>query len=127
MPSSLVSRMRIRAASSFRDFFDAAHIDAQCLRHGDGTVFVLIIFQYSNQRAADGDARTVERMDKAGFAISSSVARLHSARLEIAADGNGRNFAVAVLPRQPDLDVIGFLRGKAHLAGAKGHDAVGEL
>ena len=30
----------------------------------------------------------------------------------------------AALPRQPDLDVVGLLRGKAHVAGAQGHHAV---
>src|ERR1700730_15780769 len=64
MPSSLVIRMRIRADSSFRDCFDPAHIDAQCLRHGDGTVGVLIIFQNRDKRAANRDGRTIEPEDK---------------------------------------------------------------
>ena len=66
-------------------------------------------------------------MDKAGFAILGTVARVHSARLKIAADGNGGDLAIAVLARQPDLDVIGLLRGKPHVAGAERNHAIGKF
>src|SRR3546814_7325530 len=35
-----------------------------------------------------------------------------------------RNLAIAVLPRQPDLKVVGLARGKAHVAAAQQHLAV---
>src|SRR3546814_20195729 len=38
--------------------------------------------------------------------------------------GTARNLAVAVLPRQPDFEVIGLARGKAHVAAAQQHLAV---
>ena len=32
-----------------------------------------------------------------------------------------------LLARQPDLDVVGLLRGEAHVAGAERHDAIGQV
>src|SRR3546814_2257460 len=56
--------------------------------------------------------------------VLAAEARVHAARLEIAAVGTARNLAVAVLPRQPDFEVIGLARGKAHVAAAQQHLAV---
>ena len=35
-----------------------------------------------------------------------------------------RDFPVEILPRQPDLDVVGLGRGKAHIPGAQDHHPV---
>src|SRR6185369_12283862 len=43
--------------------FDAAHVGPEGIRHGDRAVGVLVILQYRHQRAADGQAGSVERMD----------------------------------------------------------------
>src|SRR5690606_30783787 len=53
-------------------------------------------------------------------------ARVHAPGLEITAHGAARNLTVSVLPRQPDLDVVSFLRGEAHVASAEQHGAVME-
>ena len=55
-----------------------------------------------------------------------AVAGVHAPRLEIAAHRAGRDLAIGVLAGQPDLDVVGLLRGEAHVAGAQHHGAVGE-
>ena len=49
------------------------------------------------------------------------IARVHPPRLERPAIGAGRNFTIGVLAGQPDLDVIGLLRRKTHVAGAQRH------
>src|SRR3546814_8556455 len=40
---------------------------------------------------------------------------------------SARNLAVAVLPRQPDFEVIGLARGEAHVAAAEQHFPVGQF
>src|SRR3546814_10191167 len=59
--------------------------------------------------------------------ILAAEARVHAARLEIAAVRAARNLAVAVLPRQPDFEVIGLARGEAHVAAAEQHFPVGQF
>ena len=54
-----------QAQSAFSIGVDAAHIGQQHVGNGDGAVLVLIVFHDRDQRAADGDARTVERVDEA--------------------------------------------------------------
>src|ERR1700757_5210853 len=113
MPSSLVIRMRTGAASSFRDSLNAAHVGPECLRHDDRTIALLVIFKDRDERAACGNARTVQRVNKTRVScFFRAVARVHPPRLKIAAKRAGRDFAIAVLSRQPDLDVIGFLCSK---------------
>ena len=104
----------------------AAHIGLQHVGDADGAVRLLIILQDGDQRAADGDARAVQRMDEAGvLGALRAVARIHAAGLEVAAHRAGGNLAIGPLPRQPDLDVVGLLRGEAHVAGGEHDDAVG--
>jgi len=53
------------------------------------------------------------------LAVAGTITGIHAARLEIAAHRTARDFpesAALALPRHPDLDVIGLLRGKAHVA-----------
>ncbi len=66
-------------------------------------------------------------MDVAQFAVLAATARVHAARLEVAAHRAGRDFAIHVLARQPDLDVVGLLRGEAHVAGAERHHAIVQI
>ena len=67
---------------------------AQRLRHRDRAVGVLIGLQHRHQRAADRDARAVQRVDEAGvLAALRPVARIHAAGLEVAADRAGRDLA----------------------------------
>ena len=61
------------------------------------------------------------------LAFFGPVARIHAAGLEIAADRAGADLAIGALPGQPDLDVIGLLRGEAHVAGREHDGAEGKL
>ena len=64
MPSSLVTRMRmVRPAVSMR--VEPAHVGLQRFRHRDAAVLVLVVLHHRDQRAADRDARAVERVDEA--------------------------------------------------------------
>src|SRR5215469_5689350 len=65
IPSSLVTRMRIALTALLRDPFEAAHIGAQRLGDGNGAVALLIILHDRHDRAADGEAGAVQRMDEA--------------------------------------------------------------
>src|SRR5262249_17486371 len=68
------------------DFFRPAHIGRQRVRHRDRAVGLLIGFHHRDQGAADRDARTVERVDKARPAVLAAAPGVHAARLELAAD-----------------------------------------
>ena len=125
MPSSLVTRDAHQQLTRLDLSFDAAHVGLQRVRHRDRAVCLLVVLHHRDQRAADRDAGAVERVDEArDLAVLAAIARVHAPRLEVAADRAGRNLAVHVLARQPDLDVVGLLRGKAHVAGAQRDDAV---
>ena len=67
----------------------------------------------------------MQQLRLAGFRVA--VARLHAARLEVAAVGAGRNLTVLVLARHPDFQVVGLHRGEAHVAGAQRQLAVRQL
>src|SRR5579884_1785415 len=83
----------------FLDSLQPAHVAAQHLRYCDGTVGVLVIFENRDERAADGQTRAVERVDEArALAFGRAEARVHTPRLELAADRAGRNLAIAPLP-----------------------------
>ena len=55
------------------------------------------------------------------------IARIHMARLEIPAIGDGANLAVSILARQPHFDVIGLARAKTEITCAKLYDAIWEF
>src|SRR5579871_2001706 len=126
MPSSLVTRMRIDSIALL-DHRDAAHVGLERVRHRDRAVALLIGLHHGDERAADRDARAVERVHGANAAVLATVTRVHAARLEIAAHRAGRDLAKEVLPRQPDLDVVGLLRRETHVAGAQRDDAVVQI
>src|SRR5262245_49239209 len=98
------------------DTRELAHVRHQRGRAGDRTVWLLIVLQDGDERAPHGEAGAVQRMHifRPAAALAAK-ARVHAPSLEIAADGAGRDLAVGVLPRQPHLDVVGLLRGKAHV------------
>src|SRR5262249_9179577 len=105
------------------DGLEAAHVALQHIRHGKRATLLLLCLTHGAQRPADRDARPIESMEVAHLAILAAVARVHSAGLEIAAHRAGGYLAIHVLAGEPDLDVVGLLRGKAHVAGAQRHDA----
>ncbi|MNY29688.1 hypothetical protein D3C86_1637430 [compost metagenome] len=55
--------------------------------------------------------------------VLAAITRIHAPRLEIAADGARRNFAVGVLARQPNFQIVGLARAETHIAGAQRHGA----
>ena len=61
------------------------------------------------------------------LALGIAVAGVHPPRLEVAAVGAGRNLAIGILPRQPDLDVISLDGAKTHVAGAERDDAMRQV
>src|SRR5262245_10274425 len=155
MPSSLVMRIRMacdegvrrtdRAACSARastarsglscamssrslDDLQAAHIALQHVGDRNRAALLLVGFHHCDERAADGDPRAVERVHMPHCpAALGAVARVHAPGLKLAAQRAGGNLAIHVLSGQPDLDVIGLLRGKAHVARAQGGHAVVQI
>src|SRR3954470_23636283 len=112
MPSSLVTRMRVRARSgSFTfpaslgragDRREAVHVGPQRLGDGHRAILVLVVLQHRDQRPTDRQTRAVERVDEAGaLALFGPVARSHSACLVVAAVRAARDLAIGVLARQP--------------------------
>src|SRR6185437_8999333 len=57
------------------------------------------------------------------FGVRALGSRVHPPGLKVAADGAGGDLAKRPLPREPYLDVIGFLCGEAHIARAERHGA----
>ena len=67
-------------------------------------------------------------MDEARLAaVGRLVLHAHAACLEVLAVAARADFAVGVLPREPDLDVVGLRRAEAHVSGAEHYDAVGDF
>src|SRR6185437_5657915 len=60
MPSSLVIRMRILRGGG--DLGEAAHIGLERFGNAHAAVDLLIILEHGDERAADGDARAVQRV-----------------------------------------------------------------
>src|SRR5262245_40724560 len=144
MPSSLVMRMRMardagvrrtdRATCSERastvrsglscamssrslDDLHATHIALQYVRHRDRAALLLVGLHHGDERAADGDPGAVERVHVPYRpAALGTVARVHAAGLKLAAQRAGGNLAIHVRAGQLDLDVVGVLRGKTHIA-----------
>src|SRR5579864_3947780 len=104
MPSSLQTRMRAWARSMRSAIgpqnLQPAEIGPKRGRNNDRSVRLLIILEHCDERAPDGETRAVERVDKPGaLPFLGPEARIHSPRLELAAIGTARNFAIGVLPR----------------------------
>src|SRR5215470_17651586 len=80
------------------DGLQAAHIALQHVRHRDRAALLLVGLHHRDERAPDGDAGAVERVDVAVLtAVLGTVARIHAPRLELAAERAGRDLAVHVL------------------------------
>src|SRR5690606_1063697 len=136
MPSSLVTRMRARlteapgAARSAmgRQALEAAHVGTDRGRQHHAAVGLLKILEDRDQSAAHGEARAVQGVHEAGLPlVLGAKTRAHAPRLEVAAVGAAGDLAIAPLPRQPDLDVVGLARGEAGVAAGEHHDPVRQL
>src|SRR5690242_7037899 len=63
---------------------EAPHVGPECVRYGNRTIGVLVVFHHRDQGTADGQARAVQGMDEfglAGFVVA--PAGLQAARLEV--------------------------------------------
>ena len=54
----------------FADAIEAAHVGPQDLGDDDASVCLLIVFKHRDQRAADGQAGTVQGMHQFGFIVA---------------------------------------------------------
>src|SRR5262249_44373702 len=118
----------VRPSSRPFDGLQPAHIALQHIRHRDRAALLLIGLHHRAERARDGDAGDVERVDVAVLTtVLGAIARIHAPRLELAAERTGRNLAVHVLSGQPHFDVVRLLGGKAHVAGAERDHAVVQI
>jgi hypothetical protein len=85
------------------------------------------VFQHRDQAAPHGEAGAVERVHEFRLAAACGAEPgVHPPRLEIAAGRDRGDLAIGVLPRQPDLDVMGAPRAEAHVAGAQHDRAIGQ-
>ncbi|CAM2158458.1 hypothetical protein PT2222_40321 [Paraburkholderia tropica] len=103
---------------------DTAHVRTQRFRHGDRAIGFLIVLQHRDQRAAHREARTIERVHEFRLALRVAIARLHAARLERFRVRAARNFAIRVLRRQPDFEVVRLGRRETHVARAQRDHAI---
>src|SRR3546814_7186020 len=55
------------------------------------------------------------------------VAGVHAPGLKVAAVGDAAYFPICLLAWEPDFQVKGLARAKAHIAGAQQHSPVGKL
>ena len=86
--------------------------------------FCLVIFDDRDERAPDGDPGAVQSVDEIDFSVAGAESRFHPSRLKIAAVAARGDFAISALPRQPDLQIVGFGGGESRVAGAKRDDAI---
>ena len=107
------------------DVGEARKVAMQRLRDRNAAVLVLIVLHDRHQRAADREARAVQRMHETRALLAGpAAARVHAPRLEVAAVGTGADLPVHVLRRQPDLDVVGLARRETEVTRAKFHYTV---
>ena len=66
-------------------------------------------------------------MQEVDPAVLASVADAGPPGLEVVVAGAGGDFEEALLPRRPDLEVVGLGLAESHVAGAEEDDPVGQL
>src|SRR5262245_64540496 len=95
-----------RRSISGCDPLDPAHVGPEHGGDTNGAVGLLIVLEDRDQRAADGQARAVQRVTVLRPAPARrAVLQVEPARLERLAVRARGDLAVLRLPRQPDLDV----------------------
>src|SRR5690242_4357364 len=95
-----------------------AEVRAQRFGHHHAAVGLLVVFKDRQPGAPNREPAAVDGVHEvgftaAGFSLDRRAPRL--VRLEI---GARRNLLVSALAGEPDLDVIGLGRTRAHIAGA---------
>src|SRR5215467_11962993 len=132
IPSSLVTRMRALASSmrpSAMRFDDLlpSHIGLQHRRERHRTVVALEVLEDRNEGPSDREAGAIEGVHRGrALAARGAVTRFHPLRLECPAIRAAGYLAIGALSRQPDLDIVGFLRREPHIARRQRDDAIGE-
>ena len=109
---------------------ESAHIGPQGLGNEDRAVGLLVVFEDREPGAAHGQAAAVERVHKLGLGLrppARPVADVGAPRLKGVEVGAGRDFAVEILSRQPDFEVVGLGGGEAGVAGAEQNAPVGQV
>src|SRR5690349_15631892 len=102
-----------------------AHVWAENFRDQDGAVGLLKILDNCNPGAPHGESRTVERVHEVALAATFWFeANARAARLKSFTIGTRRDFAKFIARGKPNLDVVGFRRGEAHVASAKQNGAM---
>src|SRR6516225_8866759 len=105
---------------------EPAHPRVQCPGQAHRAVRLLIVLQYRDQRASDGESRAIQRVHRLGLAALGVAPTCLQApcleSLEVAARGD---LAIALLRRQPGLEVVGHRAAEADIAGAQRDAAEG--
>ena len=97
----------------------------QRLGDDDGAVRLLVVLEDGDERPPDREAGAVQRVQEPRLRPGlRAVAQARAAGLEVLAVRARRDLAVRLLPRQPDLDVVGLGGGEAHVAGRQHDHAV---
>src|SRR5262245_52610023 len=92
-------------------------------RHG--AVALLVVPDHRDQRAADRQPRSVQRMTEVcPPATRRPVLEIQASSLERLAVGARGDLAVLALPGQPHLEIVALRRGKPHVARAMEDDAI---
>src|SRR3990167_6716800 len=108
--------------------FKSSHVRTQHLRYHDAPIFLLVIFQHRNHGSPHSETGAVERVDKhRPPLLFRAVADLSPARLKVLAVGARADLPVRPLPGKPNLQVIRLRGGKAQIAGAELHNAIGNV
>src|SRR6266568_7501427 len=115
-----------RAAGAPNNFLPA-HERAQDLRHGDGSVRLLVVLQDRDDPAGRRHRTRVERVGNEFVPTDLPRADVQAPRLVVRAVAATDDLAVLLLPRKPRLDVV-LLRGdRADVPRADVDDAVWNL
>lgn len=104
-----------------------AHVGTQGFGNDDTAVFLLVVLQDGGDRAAYGQAGSIQGVDE--FRLRLGVAAEADVRapcLEVEEVGARGNFAVPVGFGQPDLDVVSRGAGEADISRTQADDMVGQ-
>ena len=107
---------------------DSAHVAAQRIGNVHASFAVLIVLHHGDERSAHRETGAVQRVNEFGLAgLRMAITRLHPPRLKIQIVAARRNFAIALLARQPDLEVDRLRRAETDIAGAQHDGAIRQI
>src|ERR1039458_5914142 len=118
-------------SSFFNNSIQSAHIWTKKLGDKYGAIGLLVVFDNGEPGAAHGETAAIEGMHELRFGLCArrgcgAVADVGTARLKGVEVGAGRDFAIKILARQPDLEVVRLGGGETGVAGAEEDAAVGQ-